>query len=144
MLRAFNKTFFEVNQTTEVTLSFPFSDTAYYNEYNCQINALTSILFMVGPLNGSAFFPVELRYQCNFWGQHWSEHTGDSTVPNPAPSAVTLPGKSSTPDYMISSIVCFGAGIVGTVIIISYLRMRGQQQQQQQEKQQTLLEPSGI
>jgi len=135
MLRTYQKLFLKAGETSTVTMSFPFGDVAYFDEYNCKRLDAATFLFSVDiggtlpsqqPLNSTAEFPITFPYSCMAWGTLWQQHTGaaplaftGSPVPMPSPAAA-----SSTSEYVISSVVCFGAGITGTVIIISYLRRR--------------------
>lgn len=140
-LRAFEKVFLVAGASAEVKLSFPFVDVSYYDEYNCRKLQKGSFLFTVDTLAASASFPVNWVYTCTSWGKLWQEHTGAAAVPHTgAPVSAPTQPRSTTSEYVISSVVCFGAGIAGAVIIISYLRRR----QGDSGTKEQLLEPSGV
>jgi beta-glucosidase len=124
MLRNFVKVFVPAGTTVNTSISFSFQDLAYFDEFNCQILQKGMVTLMIEDQNTTALFPIDYSFSCSQWGMLWAKHTKYQGTPNGGPTNAPAPAKSATSEYVISSVVCFGAGIVGTVIIISYLRRR--------------------
>lgn len=126
-LRAFTKVRLQPGESRQVTLQVFWQDLAYYDEYNCQRLDKAPVTFMISNQSASAMIPVPFQWPCDIWGDIMSENTGSGQQLQPSSSVPTTGGSPpSTPDYFISSIVCFGAGGIGTVFIVVWLRKRNQ------------------
>lgn len=142
----FGKVFLKTGETKTISFIMPLGRVSYHDEYNCEQGYASPITISVYNSNGSTTPAVQTvidgytfrQTSCTNWVALWQSKTGFNYI---VPTAPPSPGSKSgelTEAYFISSVVCFGAGIVGTVILITWLRKRGNQ------KAGSLLEPSGI
>ena len=139
----FGKIFLLPGEAKSVSVMVPLTRVSFHDEFNCEQGFASPISITVangaGSAIGTAIEGVDFRQtSCTNWVALWQSKTGFNYI---VPTAPPGPGPNSgelTEAYFISSVVCFGAGIVGTVILITWLRRRGNQ------KAGALLEPSGI
>ena len=116
-------------QFRTITLTVPQRSFSYVDEYNCEriSSGPVSIYINGDTTNNIMIEPEEVNYfaECASWVYQFQAHTGHPSIIVP-----TTPSHphSSTSAYFISSVVCFGAGIVGTIILITWLRKRGNSQ----------------
>lgn len=144
MLRNFTKVFVAAGQTVNTSVSFFFKDVAYYDEFNCLTLQKGTLLLTIEDQSTIAPIPIDYAFSCTSWGLLWATNTKYQGTPSGSPSPRAEPQQSSTSEYVISSVVCFGAGIVGTVIIISYLRRRQAAAAAVKEEAGGLLEPTAV
>jgi beta-glucosidase len=140
MLRAFAKIGLAPGETQRVRMAFSYLELSYFDETNCRRFQSAPVTISVGNLSQTLSFgplrdvPVDLQ-TCLDWGHYFVEHQGGPPIfPTNPPSA-----PSTTQDYLLSSIVCFGAGIVVTVIVVSFIRRR-----KERALDPNLLEPAGV
>ena len=143
LLHGVVKEHWAVNETKTIEVSFSIEKISFFDEFNCQMFQGSPVTVFAGDINVTQPFPFGDPNggtpigPCQAWGNYYESH-GHIGGLLPTPPAPPAPPPNATPDYFMSSVVCFGAGIVGTIIIVSLVRRRGQQRELQ------LLEPSGV
>eukprot|EP00744_Colponema_vietnamica_P010235 GILI01014493.1.p1 GENE.GILI01014493.1~~GILI01014493.1.p1 ORF type:complete len:631 (+),score=176.97 GILI01014493.1:260-1894(+) len=138
----FQKVFIPAGTTQTAQIMVSINSVSYFDEYNCEIGFDAPIDITVFNTDQTSNVTTQVagyafrQTSCTNWVGLWQANTGfNYIIPTAPPSA----SKSElTEAYFISSVVCFGAGIVGTVILITWLRKRGNQ------KAGSLLEPTAI
>lgn len=112
-----------------ITITVPQRSFSFVDEYNCEhITSAPIFVNINGDTSNSIMIsPQEVNYfaACSSWGYQFQAHSGHPSIIVPT---VNNHPHSSTSAYFISSVVCFGAGIVGTVILITWMRKRGNSQ----------------
>jgi beta-glucosidase len=151
MLKDFQRVVLKPGQSVTVNFNASIPDLGYYDEFNCKYLEASPFTTIVGELTAGVTItvPGDLSHVpiegCSPWGQFVEAHTTVMGVLTSSPSKISgstggAAAASSTARYFMSSVVCFGAGIIGTIIIVAFIRKRGQMNQQHVQ----LLEPSGV
>lgn len=121
LLRDFTVIFLRPHESRTVELFASWRSMAYYDEFNCLHTDEGEVTFTVGDLTATASIPNSNDWSCDAWGREVMEHCHIHYV---VPTGLPPSAPSSTTDYFISSVVCFGAGMVLTVIVVVVLRRR--------------------
>eukprot|EP00758_Cryptobia_borreli_P007527 Tbor_TRINITY_DN5308_c0_g1::TRINITY_DN5308_c0_g1_i1::g.4109::m.4109/K05349/bglX; beta-glucosidase len=110
---------------------------SYFDEYLCQITENSRVILSCGNMSAEVVPDSSQYVTCSLWGQQVLKNTEFNVIiPTPKPGNWKPEASAST--YFISSVVCFGAGIVGTVIFITWMRKKGETEEG------LLLEPTSV
>ena len=116
----------ELGSEEQLSVNFTFNAKVFYfyDEINCRRLVPGAGRFWSETVSSPFIQPYHIPLTCDLWSDYYSSKEGKAIE-------IGNNGKGQqTSDFMISSIVCFGAGVVGTFILVQWMMLKRRRQKE--------------